>query len=59
MHDVDVILNDPEIDIVCETMGGVEPAHTFTKRALEKGICVFTSNKELVAAKGPELIRTA
>ena len=59
VHDVDIILNDPEISVVCETMGGVEPAHTFTKRALEKGISVCTSNKELVAAKGPELIRTA
>ena len=35
VHDVDIILNDPEISVVCETMGGVEPAHTFTKRALE------------------------
>lgn len=59
VHDVDVILNDPEIKIICETMGGLKPAYDFTKRALEKGISVCTSNKELVAAHGPELIETA
>lgn len=59
VHDIDVILNDEEISIVCETMGGVEPAYTFTKNALLKGKSVCTSNKELVAAHGPELIRIA
>ena len=44
---------------VCEAMGGKEPARTFTMRALEKGISVCSSNKELVEAFGPELIRTA
>lgn len=59
VHDVDLILNDPEVDIICETMGGVEPAYTFTKRALLGGKSVCTSNKELVANHGPELIRLA
>lgn len=59
VHDIDIILNDPEISVICETMGGREPACTFSRKALEKGISVCTSNKELVAAHGPELIRTA
>ena len=59
VHDMNVILEDPEVSIVCETMGGKEPAHTFSKSALERGKSVCTSNKELVAAFGPELIRTA
>ena len=59
VHDFDVILNDPEIRVICETMGGKEPAFTFSRKALEKGISVCTSNKELVAAHGPELLRIA
>ncbi len=59
VHDVEVILNDPEVKVICETMGGVNPAYTFTKRALELGKSVCTSNKELVAAKGPELLEIA
>ncbi|NLL78945.1 MAG: homoserine dehydrogenase [Clostridiales bacterium] len=59
VHDVDVILNDPDVNIICETMGGVEPAYTFSKRALMSGKSVCTSNKELVANHGPELIRLA
>lgn len=59
VHDVELILNDPEIKIICETMGGLKPAYDFTKRALEAGISVCTSNKELVAAHGPELIQIA
>lgn len=55
VHDIDVILNDPEISVICETMGGKEPAFTFSKRALEKGISVCTSNKELVDALGGTL----
>ena len=45
VHDYEVIVNDPEVQIVVEVMGGVEPAFTFTKRALEAGKCVCTSNK--------------
>ena len=59
VHDFDIILNDPEIRVICETMGGKEPAFTFSRKALEKGISVCTSNKELVAAHGPELLRIA
>ncbi len=59
VHDVNVILNDPDVDIICETMGGVEPAYTFSKKALLSGKSVCTSNKELVANHGPELIRLA
>lgn len=59
VHDVEQILNDPEVKIICETMGGVKPAYDFTKRALLAGKSVCTSNKELVAAYGPELIKIA
>ena len=59
VHDVDTIINDPEVAIVCETMGGERPAYDFTKRALEKGKSVCTSNKELVEKHGAELIKLA
>ncbi len=59
VHDVNVILEDPEVSIVCETMGGVRPAYDFTKSALLKGKSVCTSNKELVANHGPELLQIA
>lgn len=59
VHDVEQILNDPEVKIICETMGGLKPAYDFTKRALLSGKSVCTSNKELVATYGPELIRIA
>ena len=59
VHDYQVIANDPEVGIVVETMGGVEPAFTFVKAMLEAGKQVTTSNKALVAAKGAELIRIA
>ena len=53
------ILNDPEICIVAETMGGLHPAYEFVKSCLEAGKSVVTSNKELVAAKGDELLEIA
>lgn len=59
VHDVDVIINDEEIDVVVEVMGGIEPAFTFVKKALEAGKSVCTSNKALVAAHGPELLAMA
>ena len=59
VHDVEVILNDPEVEIICETMGGERPAYDFTKRALESGKSVCTSNKELVEKHGAELIKIA
>ena len=59
IHDFEVIANDPEVQIVCEVMGGVGAAYAFTKRALEAGKSVCSSNKELVAAHGPELLALA
>ncbi len=53
------ILNDDEVKVVAEVMGGVNPAYDFTKRLLESGKSVVTSNKELVATKGAELLRIA
>lgn len=59
VHDYDVILKDDEVSIICETMGGTKPAYDFTKRALESGKSVCTSNKELVEKHGAELIKIA
>ncbi len=59
VHDYQTIANDPEVKIVVETMGGVEPAYTFVKAMLEAGKHVTTSNKALVAEKGAELIAIA
>ena len=59
VHDYKTIVEDPEVRIVVETMGGVEPAYTFVKAMLEAGKHVTTSNKALVAAKGAELIALA
>lgn len=55
----DDILSDPEINIVAEAMGGIEPAFSYAKAALEKGKSFVTSNKELVAEKGAELLSIA
>lgn len=59
IHDVNIILNDPEISIVVETMGGTKPAYDYVKSALLAGKCVCTSNKELVAKHGAELLELA
>lgn len=59
VKDYMTIVNDPEVGVVVETMGGVEPAYTFVKAMLEAGKQVATSNKNLVAAKGAELIKIA
>ena len=59
VHDYDIILNDPEVTVICETMGGINPAYDFSKKALLAGKSVCTSNKELVANHGPELIGIA
>ncbi|MCI8947556.1 MAG: homoserine dehydrogenase [Lachnospiraceae bacterium] len=59
VHDFHIILEDPQVSVICETMGGLEPAYTFSKQALLAGKSVCTSNKELVAAHGPELLRLA
>ena len=55
VKDINTIINDPDIKVICETMGGKEPAYTYTHLALERGISVCTSNKELVDAHGVEL----
>ena len=57
--DFEEIVNDPDIRIVVETMGGLNPAYDFVKRCLLAGKSVVTSNKELVAAKGDELLNIA
>jgi homoserine dehydrogenase len=57
--DFEKILNDAEIGVVVECMGGVEPAFSYSKAALEKGKSVATSNKELVAKRGTELLALA
>ena len=59
VHDFAKIVNDPEVGVVVEVMGGVEPAYTFVKEALLKGKSVCTSNKELVAKHGAELLEIA
>jgi homoserine dehydrogenase len=55
----DDVFNDSDVDIVVETIGGATIAAEFTKRALMSGKSVVTSNKELVAAQGPELLQLA
>ena len=57
--DINDILNDDEVKVVAEVMGGVHPAFEFIKQCLEKGKSVCTSNKALVAAKGAELLKIA
>ena len=59
VKDLDIILNDKDVRVLCETMGGVHPAYEFSKKALEQGVSVVTSNKELVSQHGPELVRIA
>lgn len=59
VNNVDTIADDPEVAIVVETMGGLEPANTFTRKMLSKGKTVITSNKELVATYGDELFDIA
>lgn len=59
IKDFNTVLNDPEVGIVAEVIGGVHPAYEFTRAALESGKSVVTSNKELVAKKGSELLKIA
>ena len=58
-HDFEDIINDEEVNIVVEVMGGIEPAYTFVKRSLLAGKSVTTSNKALVAKHGAELLKIA
>ncbi len=55
----EVIINDKDVRVVIETMGGINPAYEFTKRCLKDGKSVVTSNKELVARHGAELLSIA
>lgn len=57
--DFNVILNDPEIDVVVEVIGGLNPAYSFVKESLLNGKSVVTSNKELVSVYGDELLQIA
>lgn len=57
--DFNEVLNDPEVTVIAECMGGTEPAFTFLKSALDMGKSCCTSNKELVAAKGDILLAAA
>ena len=59
IHDFEIIANDPEIDVIAETIGGATIAYEYTKRALQAKKHVVTSNKELVATKGHELLDIA
>ena len=59
INDFDKILNDGEISVVAEVMGGLNPAYDFTKKLLMAGKSVVTSNKELVATHGTELLKIA
>ena len=57
--DYKILVDDPEVDIVVEAMGGIEVAYKFTKEALLAGKSVCTSNKAVVAEHGPELLKIA
>ena len=57
--DVDALLNDPEIQIVAELIGGVDPARDYVLRAIAAGKSVVTANKELIAKHGPEILEAA
>ncbi len=59
IKDFDIILQDKDVDIIAEVIGGIHPAYDFTKAALKAGKSVVTSNKELVAEKGDELLSIA
>jgi homoserine dehydrogenase len=53
------LINDPQIDIIVELIGGIEPAYTFIREALKRGKNVVTANKALLAEKGREIFRLA
>ena len=59
VKDIGVILNDPEISLIAETLPGPHPAYEYTKAALERGISVVTPNKAVVAEFGAELLKIA
>src|SRR3954462_83412 len=53
------VLDDPEIQIVVEMMGGEQPAHAYIRRAIENGKHVVTANKEVMAKHGPSIVAAA
>ncbi len=57
--DVEAVLGDPEIDVVCELIGGVDPAHEYVLRALRAGKQVVSANKELIAKEGESILHEA
>ena len=59
VHDFNIIANDPEVTVVAEMMGGSHPAYDFTLACLKAGKSVVTSNKEVVANFGTELLTVA
>lgn len=59
VHDYQIVLQDEEIEVVAEAMGGLEPAHSFAVAALNAGKSYCTSNKEMVEKYGPELLELA
>ena len=59
VHDIDIIMNDPDVNVVVECMGGAHPAYEFSLQAIKKGKSVVTSNKEVVANFGHELLSAA
>lgn len=59
VQSIEPILDDEEVGVIAEALGGVNPAYDYVKAALEKGKSVVTSNKELVAVHGPELLEIA
>ncbi len=59
VHDISIITSDPEVSVVAEVIGGLHPAYEFTRACLEAGKSVVSSNKELVATYGVELLALA
>ncbi len=57
--DADMVLDDPQISVVVELMGGMEPARSYIERAIEAGKAVVTANKEVMAHHGPDLLELA
>ncbi len=58
-HDADTVVRDPDVDVVVELIGGMEPARRLIRTALEAGKPVVTANKEVVANAGAELLEAA
>lgn len=53
------VIDDPDIDILCELIGGVEPAHDYVLRAIKSGKSIVTANKEMMAKAGNDLLKEA